>query len=61
MGTYDDPKNTSVIKFCLDIEIERLAYETILNNPNMRIARDELHWDKVGKAFIVVWVEEELE
>ena len=48
-----------VRKFDLDNVDERERYEKILNDSRYTITREEFAYDKIGRAVITIWFEEE--
>lgn len=54
---YDATKR--VRKFILDDDEDRNKYESIINNPKYTIVKEEFTYDKMGRALITIWYEEE--
>ena len=54
---YDATKR--VRKFILDDEEDRNKYERIINNSKYTIVKEEFTYDKMGRALITIWYEEE--
>lgn len=44
----------SVEKFILDKPEEKMLYETLLNDPDVYIIKDQFAYDKTGRAIITV-------
>ncbi len=53
-------KKKKVEKFVLDIPEDKDMYEAILNAEKITIVREEFAYDKLGRAVITIWYEEDL-
>lgn len=51
----DSTELVKVAKFCLDDDTEKAEYEKVLNDPALKIFRDEFVFDKLGHSQIVIW------
>ena len=54
-----EAKLKRVRKFILDDSEDRERYEKIINDPQYNIIREEFAYDKLGRAIITIWYEEE--
>jgi hypothetical protein len=55
-NTIDRKKHVKY--FNIALPTDKVEYELLLNNPSMRIIKDNFTYDKFGKPLITVWFEE---
>lgn len=53
-------KRKKVDKFVLDIPEDKDMYEAILNSDKITIVREEFAYDKLGRAVVTIWYEEDI-
>ena len=62
-GFMIDEKEENTIdytqKFILDEESEKNQYQQILNDEKCNITKEQFTYDKMGRALITIWYEEE--
>lgn len=52
-------KLKKVNKFILDEPSEKEKYESIINEPKYVITKEQFAYDRLGRAIITIWYEEE--
>ncbi len=52
-------KKKKVDKFVLDTPDDKSMYEAIMNSDKITIVREEFAYDKLGRAVVTIWYEED--